>query len=99
MELKNKKGNSPLWLAAKGGHLDVIELLYDFKADINSQDNKNISCIMTAFRNGHVDVVKWMVKYVSQFPSNHEMIQYFITLDDIVCHNSYIKNVYTYRIL
>lgn len=87
VELKNKRGNSPLWAAAKSGHLNVIELLYDFKANVDSRDNKNVSCIMAAFRNGHVNVVKWMVKYVSQFPSNQEMMQYFTMLNNIVCYN------------
>ena len=36
-DVKNKKGNSPLWLAANGGHLEVVELLFKAKADIDSQ--------------------------------------------------------------
>lgn len=38
--MKNKKGNSPLWLAANGGHLTVIDLLFHAGADIDSQDNR-----------------------------------------------------------
>lgn len=40
--MKNKKGNSPLWLAANGGHLAVVELLYNMGADIDSQDNRKV---------------------------------------------------------
>lgn len=43
MEVKNKKGNSPLWLAANGGHLAVVEMLYAASADIDSQDNRKVS--------------------------------------------------------
>lgn len=43
VEVKNKKGNSPLWLAANGGHLAVVELLYSVGADIDSQDNRKVS--------------------------------------------------------
>lgn len=43
VEVKNKKGNSPLWLAANGGHLNVVELLYNAGADIDSQDNRKVS--------------------------------------------------------
>lgn len=42
VEVKNKKGNSPLWLAANGGHLPVVEILYNVGADIDSQDNRKV---------------------------------------------------------
>lgn len=82
VEVKNKKGNSPLWLAANGGHLPVVELLYNVKADIDSQDNRKVSCLMAAFRKGHVKVVKWMVHHVTQFPSDQEMLRYNATVSD-----------------
>lgn len=89
VEVKNKKGNSPLWLAANGGHLGVVEALYHAKADIDSQDNRKVSCLMAAFRKGHVKVVKWMVNHVSQFPSDQEMTRYISVVDKEVvdkCH-------------
>ncbi|KAL0275144.1 UNVERIFIED_CONTAM: hypothetical protein PYX00_003100 [Menopon gallinae] len=82
VEVKNKKGNSPLWLAANGGHLNVVELLYNLDADIDSEDNRKVSCLMAAFRKGHVKVVKWMVNHVSQFPSDQEMTRFIATLND-----------------
>lgn len=82
IEVKNKKGNSPLWLAANGGHLAVVELLHNRHADIDSQDNRKVSCLMAAFRRGHVKVVKWMVHHVTQFPSDQEMIRYISTVSD-----------------
>ncbi|CAG2056166.1 unnamed protein product, partial [Timema podura] len=82
VEVKNKKGNSPLWLAANGGHLNVVELLYNAHADIDSQDNRKVSCLMAAFRKGHMKVVKWMVNHVTQFPSDQEMTRYISTVSD-----------------
>lgn len=82
VEVKNKKGNSPLWLAANGGHLSVVELLYNLSADIDSQDNRKVSCLMAAFRKGHTKVVKWMVNHVTQFPSDQEMKRYISTIND-----------------
>ena len=89
VEVKNKKGNSPLWLAANGGHLSVVEALYHAKADIDSQDNRKVSCLMAAFRKGHIKVVKWMVNHVAQFPSDQEMTRYISVVDKEVvdkCH-------------
>ncbi|XP_071573914.1 ankyrin repeat and KH domain-containing protein 1 isoform X4 [Temnothorax nylanderi] len=82
VEVKNKKGNSPLWLAANGGHLNVVDLLYHARADIDSQDNRKVSCLMAAFRKGHIKVVKWMVNHVTQFPSDQEMTRYVATIND-----------------
>ncbi|XP_052760903.1 ankyrin repeat domain-containing protein 17-like isoform X2 [Mya arenaria] len=82
VDVKNKKGNSPLWLACNGGHLDVVQLLVTAGADIDSQDNRKVSCLMAAFRKGHIKVVKWMVKHVSQFPSDTELSRYIATVAD-----------------
>jgi ankyrin repeat domain-containing protein 17 len=81
VEVKNKKGNSPLWLAANGGHLNVVEALNNAKADIDSQDNRKVSCLMAAFRKGHVKVVRWMVNHVTQFPSDQEMTRFISVVD------------------
>ena len=82
VDVRNKKGNSSLWLAANGGHLDVVQLLHAAGADIDSQDNRKVSCLMAAFRKGHSKVVKWMVKHVSQFPSDTELTRYIATISD-----------------
>merc|ERR1739838_1085719 len=82
VDVRNKKGNSSLWLAANGGHLDVVQLLYSAGADIDSQDNRKVSCLMAAFRKGHSKVVRWMVKHVSQFPSDTELTRYIATISD-----------------
>uniref|UniRef100_A0A1A9WY66 K Homology domain-containing protein n=1 Tax=Glossina brevipalpis TaxID=37001 RepID=A0A1A9WY66_9MUSC len=82
VEVKNKKGNSPLWLAAHGGHLSVVEILYGHNADIDSQDNRRVSCLMAAFRKGHTKVVKWMVLCVTQYPSDQEMHRFLSTISD-----------------
>lgn len=33
-----------------GGHLDVSRLLVEHSADVDSQDNRKVSCLMAAFR-------------------------------------------------
>ena len=67
-----------------GGHLDVVQLLVANKADIDSQDNRRVSSLMTAFRKGHIKVVKWLVKHVTQFPSDQECARYIATVNDKV---------------
>ncbi|KAL7976978.1 hypothetical protein Chor_008927 [Crotalus horridus] len=64
IDVRNKKGNTPLWLAANGGHLDVVQLLVQAGAD------------------GHVKVVRYLVKEVNQFPSDSECMRYIATVTD-----------------
>ncbi|EDS38830.1 conserved hypothetical protein [Culex quinquefasciatus] len=65
-EDKNKKGKSPLWLAANGDHLAVVGDLCNAGADIDSQENRKMSSLMAAFRKDHTKVVKWMVNHERQ---------------------------------
>ena len=55
----------------------VLILIFSFR-----QDNRKVSCLMAAFRKGHVKVVKWMVKRVTQFPSDQEMTRFISTAVD-----------------
>ena len=67
-----------------GGHLDVVQLLVQANADVDSQDNRKVSCLMAAFRKGHIKVIKWLVKHVTQFPSDQECMRYISTVTDQV---------------
>ena len=62
----------------------MVQLLVNAKADIDSQDNRKVSCLIAAFRKGHVKVIKWMVKHVAQFPSDPECMRYISTITDKV---------------
>ena len=46
------------------------------------QNNREVSCLMAAFRNGHVQLVEWMVKRVTQFPSDEEVSRIITTTID-----------------
>ena len=63
-----------------GGHFEVAQLLVEAKADVDSQDNRKVSCLMAAFRKGHIKVVKYMVLHVNQFPSDQECMRYIQTV-------------------
>jgi ankyrin repeat domain-containing protein 17 len=82
VDVKNKKGNSPLWLACNGGHFEVVRCLLKAKSDPDSQDNRKVSCLTAAFRKGHVKVVKCLVDYVSQFPSDGDCRRFVSTITD-----------------
>lgn len=50
IDVHNKKGNTPLWLASNGGHFDVVQLLVQAGADVDAADNRKITPLMSAFR-------------------------------------------------
>ena len=37
-----------------GGHFDVVKLLVEAGADVDSQDNRKVFCLMAAFRKVHM---------------------------------------------
>ena len=82
IEVKNKKGNSPLWLACHGGHLDVIRIMVESSVDVNSMDNRKVSCLVIAFRKGHVHVTEYLVLQVTQFPSDGDCQKHINSLID-----------------
>ncbi len=77
-----------------GGHLDVVESLIIAHADVNSQDNRKVSCLMAAFRKGHVKVVNLLVQHVTQFPSDKDCLRHIKVISaDKVCHTSLFKHL------
>ena len=77
-----------------GGHVDVVQLLAREYADVNSTDNRGVSCLMTSFRKGHVKVVKWLVKHVSQFPPDSDCKRFIQTLTDKVSTKLFFGKLY-----
>ena len=52
------------------------------RADPDIQDNRKVSCLMAAFRKGHVKVVKYLLDFASQFPSDTDCKRYISTVSD-----------------
>ena len=67
-----------------GGHLEVCQLLVRYGSDVNSQDNRKVSVLMAAFRKGHGKTVKWLVRHVTQFPSESDTARFISTLSEKV---------------
>jgi len=57
LDARNKKGCTGLSLACHG-HLEVVQSLVVNMADSEAVDARHVSCLMVAFRRGHVTVCK-----------------------------------------
>jgi hypothetical protein len=61
----NHKGYTPLYIACKNGHLELVKLLIEFKANpyqlckISPKDKESI--IIVAARWGHIDILKYLL--------------------------------------
>ena len=84
IDVRNKKGATPLWLACNGGHLEVVQLLIGRRADADACDLRKVSCLMAAFRKGHFKVVRYLVRQVRQFPSDADCHRLISTITDKV---------------
>jgi ankyrin repeat protein len=56
-KLKNAKGQTPLMVAAEGGHLDIVKLLLEgYKVNVTEKDNDNRTALDYANKNKHHQV-------------------------------------------
>lgn len=63
IDAKDKKGYTPLMLAAYHGHVEAVKLLLSLTADINSRDNNGNTVLMAATFNGHLEVVEVLLEH------------------------------------
>ena len=57
-----KYGQTPLMLASKHGHLEILNELIDHGADIDDTNIDGYSAIIIATENGHTKIVEQLIK-------------------------------------
>ncbi|XP_071449771.1 protein fem-1 homolog CG6966 isoform X1 [Hetaerina americana] len=57
------EGAPPLWCAAAAGHLDVVRLLVNHGAQVNSTTRTNSTPLRAACFDGHYEIVKFLVDH------------------------------------
>lgn len=62
LDLKDKRGYSPLMWAAHNGHKDIVILLLSLEADIHSRDLNGNSILMAAVFKGHLGIVQLLLE-------------------------------------
>ena len=58
IEARNGDGNSALWLACVGKHLDMIDLLVDAGINLDNQNDNGATALMYAASSGRTEVVE-----------------------------------------
>lgn len=56
-----KKASLLQWASVKGC-LDIVELLIKYEVDVNKRDTNGDTPLMSACRNGHLDVVELLLE-------------------------------------
>lgn len=56
------EGVPPLWCAAAAGHLNIVNLLVQNGANVNSTTKTNSTPLRAACFDGHLDIVQYLVK-------------------------------------
>jgi ankyrin repeat protein len=61
VSVKNEDGLTPIHLAARRGHMQVVELLLDHGADLEETDNRGFTPLVYAASSGNLDLVRFLV--------------------------------------
>jgi ankyrin repeat protein len=56
------EGAPPLWCAAAAGHLDIVRLLTQWGANVNSTTKTNSTPLRAACFDGHFEIVQYLVQ-------------------------------------
>jgi len=56
------EGAPPLWCAAAAGHLDIVRLLIQKGANVNSTTKTNSTPLRAACFDGHFEIVQYLVQ-------------------------------------
>lgn len=60
LDTRSQSGRTPLWLAASHGHVEVLAILVDNKADVDIPDVQHRTPLSQATENGHLEAVKFL---------------------------------------
>ncbi len=63
-------GNSVVYFAAGGGHLDIIKLLYQYGADIAATNSWGNNAYSLAAASGSLETMQWLYEHASVFHNN-----------------------------
>lgn len=66
VNVANGKHMTPLLLAAEAGELSIVTWLLEHEADVNAVDKRGRSALHCAMKNGHVEVVRELLKWKPQ---------------------------------
>lgn len=67
-----KNDCTPLMEAASAGHVDIIKLLLQHKADVNAQSSTGNTPLMYACAGGHVEAVKELLEKKANVEDHNE---------------------------
>jgi len=67
-ERDTDRGNTPIHWACAGGHLDAIEMLLEYGADVNAQNKHGRTPLHCLVSERYDKIVLWMVQYCNADP-------------------------------
>ncbi|MEI6153477.1 MAG: ankyrin repeat domain-containing protein, partial [Deltaproteobacteria bacterium] len=60
--VQDNNGDAPLILASRNGHIDIVKLLAEYKADLNVQDKFGNTPLMNACMRMHTGIASFLIE-------------------------------------
>jgi ankyrin repeat protein len=81
LDSQDEQNRTPLWTAAKKGHLSVVKLLVAQGCNIDTVDNQNTTLVQIAAQQGHADIVNFLHEHKSITAGNNIVDNQEINMD------------------
>jgi ankyrin repeat protein len=69
---KDDKGRTPLLVASRNGHLEIVDMLYDNFADENARDDQGDTALNAATDHNHLTLASWLFEKGVDFDAGGE---------------------------
>ncbi|KAJ8961271.1 hypothetical protein NQ318_008956 [Aromia moschata] len=94
VDVENYLGWTPLMMACKNGHLNVVNLLLHHRADASKKNRFRMSVFLVSVASGNLDVVHVILQHLLRGGVSRQSMQYIlspIAVSILFCHQHILK--------
>jgi len=87
----NKNKDTPLIIACKNNHNEIIKILVNCNADLNYINNKNENALIIACINNNIEIINYLIKFGVDINCKNNMDESYLSFATLHCNLNVIK--------